>query len=198
MRTQMPSGVGLRRAAGFATAVLAVAALATWTAGLLNPWQLVVLSRFDQPGVGLAVAAVLVVIAARLLAPVQNEATQAWRARTQVTAVIAGVLGLLCWGLAGGFFAAGTTSVLARSPAGDRAVALVEQSPDDRELHVWSGRGLGERDLGRLGPACGEGIKARFLDQTEVEVETVYGTFRFRLDPATGRPLETMGTHCAG
>jgi hypothetical protein len=52
--------------------------------------------------------------------------------------------------------------------------------------------------MGRIAPACGEGIRARFLDDTEVEVETVYGTFRFRLDPATGQPLNVIGTSSTG
>jgi len=81
---------------------------------------------------------------------------------------------------------------------GDRAVVLVEWSVDERELHIWGGEGLAEKDLGRIGRACGEGITARFLDRTEVEIETVYGTFRVRLDPASGAPAETLGEQCSG
>lgn len=189
----------MRRATGVAAALAVIAVLALWVAGLVNPWRLVVLDRyFNQPGVGIVIAAVLTVLAARLLAPVSDEARQARRARVQITAAIIGVAGLLCWGVTGQFFTSGATTVLSRSAAGDRAVVLVERSLDDRELRMRSGRGLTERDVGRLGPACGEGIKARFLDATEVEIETVYGTFRLRLDPATGQPLETMGTRCSG
>lgn len=189
----------MRRAAGVAAALAVIAVLALWVAGLVNPWHLVVLDRyFNQPGVGVMIAAALTVLAARMLAPVSNEAAQARRARIQITAAIIGVAGLLCWGAAGQFFNSGASTVLSRSATGDRAVVVVERSPDDRELRMWSGRGLAERDVGRLGPACGEGIKARFLDANEVEVDTVYGAFRFRLDPATGRPLEPMGTRCSG
>jgi hypothetical protein len=188
-----------RRALGVVALLAAVLALVLWGLGLVNPWGFTVLTyTFGQPGVGLLIAAVLVFVAVRLLAPVRSEAAHQSRARVQIAAVIAAAVGLICWGCGSSVLNPGATTVLARSADGDRAVVLVEYSQDNRELHVWAGSGLGERDVGVLGLACGQGIEARFLDPGEVEVETVYGNFRVRLDPATGAPLESMGDTCSG
>jgi hypothetical protein len=139
---------------------------------------------------------VLSALAARLLVPFVSEASQGWRTRTQVIGAILVLLGLILWGLLGGRFTP-DRSVLARAPGADRAIVLVDYGGEVRELRVWAGGGLGERDMGRLGPACGN-VLARFLEHDRVEIESAYGTFQFRLDPATGEPLEDMGDRCAG
>lgn len=187
----------ISRLLGAIVAIMAVAAAVLWGLGAVNPWRLVVLTTyFGQPGVGLLVVGVLAVLSARLLVPVVSEARHQWRARVQVSGVIMAVVGLLLWGLMGSLFTPDRT-VLARSPQDDRAVVLVVRGSADQELRIWAGKGFDERDMGRLGPACGQ-VTARFLERDLVEIESSYGTFQLHLDPTTGAPREDIGEHCSG
>jgi hypothetical protein len=186
----------VRRVAGVLLVVAAVLAVVVFAAGAFNPWRIVALQRyFGNPPAGLVVVAALTLLGSWLLAPLRNEAAQSGRGRVRVVAVVALVLGLLLWGLLGRLFSLQST-VLARNAPADRAVAVFERG-SDRHLHVLAGHGLTERDMGNLGIACGE-VTARFLGHDEVEVATSYGTWQFRLDPATGRPLDVLGERCSG
>ncbi|HET6211873.1 MAG TPA: hypothetical protein VFE14_03265 [Micromonosporaceae bacterium] len=187
----------VRRIAGVLVATAAATLLVLFALGTWNPWDSVVLtSSFGNPTFGLAMVAALTLLASWLLAPIRNEATQARRGIVRVVSAVALVLGLLSWGLVGGAFSV-QTDVIARSADQDRSVVVVLHGRDDRQLHIWSGRGLATRDRGALGIACGE-VTASFLGHDEVQIVTSYGTWQLRLDPATGRPLDRLGPRCSG
>lgn len=186
----------LRRTLGTASAALAALAVVAFTLGTWNPWRLVVLTRYvSNPAFGLAVVALLALAAVWLLLPVKSEAAQHRRVWARFLLVAASVLGLACWGTVGRLFATPPGTVIATSPAGDRAVVLFEFDADDRRLHVWVGRGLLRRDLGDLGKACGD-VAARFVEPDTVEVDSSYGAWRAKLDPATGEPAGPSRESC--
>jgi hypothetical protein len=187
-----------RRIAGWVTAVLAAAIAVLTVLGAWNPWDLVVLWRlFGNPLRGAALFFVLALVASWLLAPVRSEAQQVGRARWRIALALGLVVSLIGWGLFGSRFGTGRLE-LAHSPGGgQRTIVLYEPGTDFQRLHVWSGRGLGTRDVGDLGKPCGQ-TSVSFTGPDEIRVSTSYGQFDLRLDPATGRPLTTLGPTCYG
>ena len=181
---------------GLLILALAGLLLVLFVVGAWNPWRLVVLSEyFGSPPIGLTVVMALVFAGTWLAYPVRNETVDRGRARVRIVAVVGAVIGGITWGLLGQLFAPTITEV-AHSSDNERTVALVERGDQDRELHLWVGEGMSRRDVGILGPACGH-VLVRFLTDDAVQVGTNYGDWEIDLDPATGRPLEVFGPHCA-
>jgi len=186
-----------RRVTGVVLLVLTVATAVAFAAGAWNPWHLVALAQyFSNWPLGLLVVAILALGTSWVLLPVRHEVAQGPRIVLRIVAGLVAFASLLCWGITGSTFG-GSRTVLARSADGQRAVALVEHGPDDRQLRVWVGNGLGAREVGVLGPACGE-VTVRFTSRDSVAIATNYGDFQLRLDPATGEPLDVIGSTCAG
>ena len=187
-----------RIAAGVAT-VLAVAALVVTVAGIWNPWSFVVLrERATDPMVDVFLTLLLTTAATWLGWPIVSEADQHRRLvlRTWLIGltVFLGLAALVTWGLA--IFKYEPT-VLATSADGQRSVALV-QVFHGRELHSFTGTGLGRRDMGSFGDPCGGRVAAQFSAADQVRVVTDYGTFDLRTDPATGKPTRGLGPTCSG
>jgi hypothetical protein len=186
-----------RRVAGAVLIALAVLTLLLYVLGTWNPGDHVVLARyFGNPLVGAVVFFALAFVALWLLAPVRNEAAQGRRLALRVTCGILLVAAVIAWLLFGPIFAA-EYATAATSPSGQRTIAMVDPGTDDQRLRVWVGRGLGARDVGGLGRPCGM-TTVSFRGEDTVHVSTSYGEFDLRLDPATGRPLQTLGPTCAG
>jgi hypothetical protein len=186
-----------RRILGLTAAVLAAFALAGFVAGAWNPWRLVRLQQyFNDPFFGLLVVNVLALLAFWLLAPVRSEAAQRGRHTIRWLLILALLPVGMCYGLLHGIFTLETREV-ATSPSGERRAAFVTHG-DDRALRIWSGRGLGLRDAGRVGAPCGPTVTVRFLAEDLVHISSHYGDFDVRLAPDTGRPLNPMGDTCSG
>jgi hypothetical protein len=187
----------LRRIAGIVLLAWVVLVAVAFVAGLWNPWRLVVLSEyFGNWPLGLLVVAFLAFLTSWVLLPVRHEAVQGLRIGLRFATAIALFAGVACFGVFGNSVG-GTHRVLAQSPDGQRAIALFERSLDERELRVWAGSGLATREVGVLGRACGT-VEARFTSRNEVDIATAYGDFHVRLDPATGAPLDGLGSSCTG
>jgi hypothetical protein len=186
-----------RRLAGTAAGVLAVAAIVLYALGTWNPWHNVLLIRnFSNPLLGAAFVFALAFVAAWLLAPVRSEASSIGRMRWRIGFGLAFLASLLGFGVSRPFFVQ-TWDEVARSPSGGRTVAISDGGTDAQRLHVWVGRGVGRRDAGDLGHPCGD-TRVWFQGEDQVHVSTSYGGFDLRLDPATGRPRDTLGPSCAG
>jgi hypothetical protein len=186
-----------RRLAGAVAGTLAVLAAVLYTVGTWNPWHYVVLLRhFSNPLLGGLVVFALAFVASWLLAPVRSEAGNIGRMRWRIAFGLGFLASLLGLGLFGPLFA-GSYDEVAHSPSGRRAVALVDGGSDDQRLHVWVGTGLGRRDVGDLGHPCGS-VRVTFRGEDGVHVSTSYGEVDLRLDPATGRPRDTLGPSCSG
>lgn len=186
----------LRRVAGIILAVATALGAVGFVLGATNPWHLVFLTEwFRNWPLGCLLVAIGGFVSSWLLTPVRHEAVQGRRIVLRIVFAVATVASLLCWGIVGTSFAR-TSSVLARSEDGQRAVALVVHSVDDQQLRIWVGTGLGTRDVGLIGPACGA-IRASFVSPTDVLVESVYGNFHATLDATTGAPV-TGRASCDG
>jgi len=186
----------VRRIAGAVVASLAAAALVVFVLGAWNPWDLVVLLRyFGNPLAGAVWVFGLSLAGVWLLTPVLNEATQGRRLWARFLLGASLLLSLAVWGVAGSAFG-GDYQVIAQSPDGSRRL-VVRTAGEDHELRIWSGTGLAARDRGHLGLACGNVVGA-FTGNDRVHVASVYGEFDLRLDPATGKPENTMGPTCSG
>jgi hypothetical protein len=188
-----------RRVAGGVALPLALLALVVTVVGVWNPWSLVVLHAYaGDPVRDVFVTLLLFLVGYWLLRPVTSEAAQHGRvvARAWLVAitVFAGLGALLTWGLAAFRY---QPDVIARSPDGTRAVALVTLL-HERQLHAFRGTGLGTRDMGSFGVPCGPDVTARFTGPDQVRVETAYGTFDLRMNPDTGRPANFIGPTCSG
>ena len=186
-----------RRATGVALAGLTVLLAIAFAAGAWNPWRLVVLAdRFGNPTVGAVWVLAGTLASVWLLRPVVNEATQHRRIWLRVGLGALLVLSLGCYGLFGAQFGRGEHTVVIGSTDGQRRVVLVSRF-EDRTLRIWTGAGLGTRDAGYLGLACGQ-VTGRFDGRDRVHISTAYGDFDLRLDPSSGRPLDTIGPTCSG
>ncbi len=197
--TTPPSRPGsrLRLAAGLLLAVLALGYGILVVLGVANPWELVVLRLyFGVPTRGFVIFVVLAGTAVWLLTPVRSEADQRMRTTLRAVAVVALVIGLICWGLQPTLFGA-DVSVLATSADQQRRIALYDYGSDDRDLRVWAGSGWTARDVGGFGRPCGTTV-VRFQNRDQIEVRTNYGTWQFMLDPDTGAPLGRLGPTCSG
>jgi len=185
-----------RRAIGIAVAGLTVLLTVVFVAGAWNPWRLVVLAdHFGNPTAGAVWVLAGTLVSVWLLRPVVSEAAQNRRIMLRVGLGAMLVLSLGCYGLFGAQFGRGEHTVVVSSTDGERRVVLVSRF-DDQTLRIWTGSGLGARDAGYLGLACGK-VTGRFDGRGRVHISTAYGEFDLRLDPATGRPIDTIAT-CTG
>jgi hypothetical protein len=165
--------------------------------GVANPWQLArVRYYFGNPAAGAVWVLAFVFVAVWLLTPVTVEARQNRRLWVRFLLGALLVLAAGFYGLFGSQFFTGETRVVATSADGQRSLVEITRF-DDHELRIWSGTGWATRDAGHLGLACGE-VAGRFDGRDRVHVSSAYGEFDLRLDPGTGRPLDTIGPTCAG
>lgn len=186
----------MRRLAGIVITVVVASVACLFVLGTWNPWRLVVLDRyFHDPLLGLVLVSAGSYLALWSLAPVRDETVRRWRIPARVTVAVTGLVGLLLWGILGSVFDLETTE-LARSRAGDRAVAAVTGADGDTHLRVWTGSGLATRAVGDIGRVCGS-VSVRFLDADLVELDTSYGTWQVALDPDSGEPLSELGPRCS-
>lgn len=188
----------LRRAIGGGLLVLTAAAAVLFVLGTWNPLHLVVLEyRFGNPMVGLVTVPIGALLGLWLAVPVRNEARQRARLAARVVAGALLAVGLFGWGVFGEHFTFDAEEV-ARSPDGDRALAIVSDRglPKTQYLRVWVGSGLTAREAGEIGRVCGS-TTVRFLTADRVEIDTSYGTWQVDLDPATGAPRQVLGPHCS-
>jgi len=187
----------LRRAIGLVLATFTVLLTVAFAAGVWNPWRLVVLADyFGNPVVGVVWILAFTLASFWVLGPVVSEAAQHRRVMIRFGLAAMLALSLGCFGLFGAQFGDGEHTVVARSTDGQRKLVLVSRF-EDRTLRIWSGSGLGMRDAGYLGLACGA-VTGRFDGRDRVHISTAYGEFDLRLDPATGRPVDTIGPTCVG
>lgn len=189
-----------RRIVGWLLTVVALLIIAAFTVGVWNPGRYVVLQKyFGDPFTGAVLATVLLVVASWLLLPVRAEADQGRRVILRWTLIIAVVASIIGYAYAHPLFVYDMREV-ATSPDDRLTIALVTPKGDQdlRQLRVWQGSGLTRRDLGGLGRPCGPLVKVTFTDNRSVHVSSVYGDFDLHLDPATGRPLNSIGPTCAG
>lgn len=186
-----------RRYIGLALLVIAAILALGFGFGLWNPWSLVFLEvYFGNVFVGLVLLFASLLVGVWLLTPVTSEATQSKRQWARLGLAAALLMSLMAWGVAGDTLS-GDYKVVATSADGTRRLVMVTYSEDDRELRIWSGKGLTARDRGWLGLACGD-VVATFSGNDQVQVASVYGDFDLRLDPKTGTPIDTIGPTCAG
>lgn len=193
---QFPPLPAWRRWVGIVLAVLAGACLVGFVAGRWNPWHLVRLrGLFGNPFSGLVIVSLLALLAFVTLAPVRSEAAQGRRNGVKWLLIVIFVLSLPIYGLFHSLFSVATQE-LDHSPSGKRTVAKVTHGKE-YQVRLWTGSGLGMREDGSLGRPCGD-FKARFQGEDLVHIETNYGNFDVRLDPATGRALNPIGPTCSG
>jgi hypothetical protein len=193
---EFPPLPGWRRGLGIVLAVLAGGCLVGFVAGTWNPWRLVWLRElFGNPFSGLVIVSLLALLAFVTLAPVRSEAAQGRRNGVKWLLIVIFVLSLPIYGLFHSLSSVATQE-LDHSPSGKRTVAKVTRGKD-YQVRLWTGSGLGMREDGSLGRPCGD-FKARFQGEDLVHIETNYGNFDVRLDPATGRALNPIGPTCSG
>jgi 4-amino-4-deoxy-L-arabinose transferase-like glycosyltransferase len=185
----------VRRAIGWAAAVLAVVVVVLFVLGTWNPADLIVFWRFaGNPLLGAIIVFALALIASWLIAPIGNEARQVGRTRWRIVFALALFASLIGYGLFGPRFATDYT-VMAES--GPRAIVLYNPGTDYQRLHVWTGSGIGRKYAGDLGKPCGF-TTVTMISPDLIQVKTSYLDVRLRLDPATGRPLDRLGPTCTG
>lgn len=185
-----------RRLLGLVLCGLAGAVLVLFVLGSWNPWRLVWLSHyFGSPLVGLTVVMGLLCVGSWLAFPVLNEATGRARSMFRIVTALGTVLGVALWGVFGPIFTT-KIEILARTPDGERTVAVVERFDGSRRLHVWQGGALLARDVGVLGQACGE-VTITFVSRDQIHLATSYGDWSIDLDPVTGAPRQVLGPRCA-
>jgi small-conductance mechanosensitive channel len=185
-----------RRAVGIAMIVVVVALAVAFLLGMWNPWRLVLLQqRFANPWLGLAVVAAGSYVVLWLLLPVRNEARQRWRITVRVWVAVVAVVGLIVGGILSLLYRYESTE-LARSPDGERAVALVVTGGlQERDLRIWEGSGWWKREVASLGRPCSR-VEAQFAGPDTVVVNQGYGDWVFDLDPRTGAPRQVLGPAC--
>jgi succinate dehydrogenase hydrophobic anchor subunit len=188
-----------RRVTAILALVLAVLALALTVLGTWNPWSSVVLrERAGDPVVDAFVVLLLLLIAYWVGLRVVSEADQHGRLMRRMgliaLTVFVGICALTTWGLQVFRY---QPTVVATSPDGQRSVALVGVF-QATQLHSFVGSGLHRRDEGSFGEPCGGRLIVRFVAADDIQVETDYGTFHLRTDPATGAPLKGLPRTCSG
>lgn len=189
--------LSVRRIAGWLAAAVAAVALIGSVAGTWNPWDLIVLWRyFGNPLLCAVVFFAALFAALWLLAPVRNEVQHTGRARWRIVAAVGLVFSLIGYGLFGAWVKPGY-EIRAKSSDGARTIVMYGPGSDFQRLHVWVGSGLGTKYAGDLGKPCGA-TGVWMDDRNTVHVSTSYLDVRLRLDPATGRPLDQLGTSCTG
>jgi hypothetical protein len=186
-----------RRLFGLGLAAFTIVLTIAFVAGVWNPWRLVILADyFGNPTAGIVWVLASTLVSVWVLGPVVSEAAQHRRVMVRFGLGAMLALSIGCFGLFGAQFGDGEHRVVATSPDGQRKLVLVSRF-DDRTLRIWSGTGLGVRDAGYLGLACGA-VTGRFDGRDKVHVSSLYGEFDLRLEPATGRPIDTIGPTCVG
>jgi hypothetical protein len=187
----------VRKYVGSILVTLAVLVGIGFGLGVWNPWKLVFLNvYFGNVFAGMVLMFALLLVGVWVLTPVTSEARQSKRQWARLGLGAGLLVMLMAWGVAGDSLG-GDHKVVATSADGTRRLVMITHSPDDRELRIWAGKGLGARDRGWLGLACGE-VVGTFSGNDQVQVVSVYGDFDLRLDPKTGTPIDTIGPTCSG
>ncbi len=158
-------------------------------------------THFGDPALGVFLVLALSIPMLMLLSPVQNEVTQYWRSRVRTIQVVVAFLALIVWGFVQALpYFDYNPEIIAHSPDGTRAAALVTSGTSSKDLHVLVGKGLSAKDVGDAGLACGgEDVLVTFArDNSSMRVETDFGTYTIHLDPTTGRPLDQLPAQCGG
>lgn len=188
----------LRRLAGFALGAAVILAAALWVLAGWNPWRLAVLdySWFGNPPLGLLVVSAAGLVASWLAFPTQDGTRQRWRTRIRIGLAVLAVLGLMVAGIFGNHFRFDTEQ-LALSPDGTRTAVLATDydSPRISHLWLWEGRGLAARKVADLGRLCSR-MAVTFVTDDLIELSSGQVTWQLSLDPATGTPLQVLGTRC--
>ncbi len=202
LTTSTPPRLGtLRRVGALLCALIAAVVLVLGVLGVADFGRLVVLRTFfSDPFSALFLVLILTLAAVWLGMPVRSEADDRGRARTRIVLIVFTVLSLLATLFVRGHWFVYDPEIVAHAPAGDRVVAKVRQAASDDSrayhVHLFSGTGLGAKDLGDFGAPCGD-FKASFAAADELLVTSVYGDFHLHFDPATGAPRDHIGISCA-
>jgi hypothetical protein len=186
-----------RRVIGACLLAAATVAAVLFILGSWNPWQLVFLEyRFGNPMLGLMVVPIGALIGLWLALPVRNETRQRGRILARVVAGVLAVAGVIGWGVFGDHFTYEAEEA-ARSADGERAVGIVRDrdTPPNSYIRVWEGSGLTAREIGDVGRVCGT-VRARFVTDDQIALDTNYGDWVINLDPVTGEPLQVLGPVC--
>jgi hypothetical protein len=187
-----------RRVIGTVLLVAAAVATVLFVLGSWNPWRLVFLEyRFGNPMLGLLVIPIAALVGFWLALPIRSETRPRGRIAVRVIGFVLSLVGLFGWGLLGAHFTFDVEEI-ARSGDGERTLAIVTDRdiPPNSLLKVWTGSGLTTREVADLGQPCGA-VKARFVTDDQVELDTSYGTWLIDLDPATGEPRQVLGPRCS-
>jgi succinate dehydrogenase hydrophobic anchor subunit len=168
--------------------------------GTWNPRHYVVLLKyFNNPVGGITIVLILALIAIWCGFPIRSSASDRRRSLVRTTMIIlilVSAFGLIFT------YAFGTwryqVSTLGRPASDGRLLATVNDF-HGTEIHVLVGTGLGQRDVGSLGSACGlpSEMNAEWVNDDEVTVTTAYNTYHVQLDPTTGVPLVHFGATCS-
>ncbi|GIJ57418.1 hypothetical protein [Virgisporangium aurantiacum] len=183
-----------------ATGVIVLTVVVGWLA-IWNPWHLVVVERvLFLPAVGLTASAVFGCAVA---------AVGRWSGHQVGRRVVGGFTVALSavqlWVTASPEWPAARHRELARSPDGERAVVVHVADSGARCMFAWTGRGPGARVAGGLGRPGGNPVVT--FDGRDLVVVVAdrppspyprhdRERFELRLDPATGRPLDTLPERC--
>jgi len=184
-----------RRVIGIVALVLAVAVAALFVIGFGSD-NVFLHQYFANPALGVFIVLVLSIVVFMMLMPVQDEASQYRRTRFRTIQVVVTFLALIVYGFT---FGLGVfdykPTVVRQSPDGTRAAATFQVGPS-LHVHILAGKGIRQRDAGDVGLVCGQNVDVTFDSDSQITVVTDFGTYKIRLDPASGRPIDHMPATC--
>jgi len=145
---------------------------------------------------GLAVLFVSCFFGAIVVFPIRNSAVERGKPIIRTVLFFFALIAIVVAAIAHGFnvFTFSPRSV-AISPNGKLEAAMVSNGRWE-ELHVFTGSGLGQKDLGNVGAPCNFD-KVTFASDTSMIIESTDDSVTIPLDPTTGAPQQVLQRTCA-
>jgi hypothetical protein len=185
-----------RRIVGTIVCVVGLLLAAGYAINRVTRTSVVLRSHFENFLTGIGLLLVFIVLALIVLTPVRNSAAQGRRMMLRFIICAVAALVFVGAGLTHGFnFFRYSPSIIATSPDGTRQLALVDVG-GYKQLHVYTGRGLGAQLAGNLGGPC-EFDHANFVGNSEITVATGLGDYHIKLAP-DGHPESALPHQCNG
>ena len=185
-----------RRLIGVVIGIVLLADIVVYGAARILSGNVYLHSHYGNFITGLAVLFACCFVGAIVVFPIRNSAVERSKPVLRVILFFLTLISVVLAAIAHGFNVfTFTPRILATSASGKLEAAMVSNGRWD-ELHVFTGSGLHQKDLGNVGAPCNFD-KVTFAGDTSMIVESGDETVTIQLDPATGAPLQVLQRTCA-
>jgi hypothetical protein len=184
-----------RRVIGAIIGIVLLADIVVYGAARILSSNVFLRERYGNYVTGLAVLFGGCFVAAIVVFPIRNSAVERTKPFIRIILFFVTLIAVVLAAIAHGFdIFTFTPRIVATSASGKLHAAMVSNGKWE-ELHIFSGSGFSQKDLGNLGAPCNFD-KVTFASDTSLIVDSTDQTVTIPLDPTTGAPRQVLQRTC--